>query len=144
MTGPIAGGIIYADESVNQGSFTWQDFTPKVYTAAVTTPTEVSGTVGYAKYLRVGNTVWAVASVAFGAGTSGGAAIDLPVPAALRLFNCGTCWLTGSSLPSGQSGIAFMLADNSKLAVVTAGTGFLDASSGHNIRYSVCYPAEEE
>jgi hypothetical protein len=141
MTGPIAGAIIYADESVNQDSFTWQDFTPKVYSATSTTPTQVSGTVAYAKYLHIGNTVWATASVTFGAGTSGGAGIDLPVPAAVRLFNCGSCWLTGTSTPSTQTGIAFMLASNDKLTVVSASTGFLDANSGHNIRYMVCYPA---
>jgi len=143
MAGPLAGQIIFAEESVNQGSFTWIDFTPKVYSAASTSPTEVSGTVAYAMYLRIGNTVWAVASVAFGSGTSGGAAIDLPVPAALRLFNCGSCAVTGSGASSSQAGIAFMLSDNTKVTAVTTATAFIDAASGNSIRYSVCYPADE-
>ncbi|HEX6968861.1 MAG TPA: hypothetical protein VF174_08660 [Micromonosporaceae bacterium] len=139
MTGPIAGGIIYADESVNKDSFSWADFTPTVYTGGGSTA--VSGTVGYAKFLQIGKTVWAVASVTFNATTTGGAAIDLPVAAATRLLNCGSCVLFGSSTPADQSGIAFMTTTLDKLVVVAFTTGFRDATSGDTIRYSVCYEA---
>jgi hypothetical protein len=126
---------------ISQNFYTWTDFTPKIYTNTATTPTEVTGTVGYAKFLQIGKTVWAVASVTFGANTSGGASVDLPVLASTRLLNCGTCGLFGSSTPADQSGLAFMTSDRKKLVIVAYSTGFRDATSGHTIRYSVCYEA---
>ncbi|MBX6357647.1 MAG: hypothetical protein IRZ05_17565 [Micromonosporaceae bacterium] len=139
MAGPSAGGIIYADESVNQGSFAWTSFTPKVYSGGGSTA--VSGTVNYAKYLQIGKIVWAMATVTFNAAASSGAAVDLPVPAAFRSLNCGTCALFGSSTPADQSGIAVMTASQDKLVISAYTGGFRDASSGHAIRYSVCYEA---
>jgi hypothetical protein len=139
MAGPAAGGIIYADESVNQGSFAWTSFNPKVYGGAGST--QVSGTVLYANYLQIGKVVWATAAVTFNAAASSGAAIDLPVKAAFRSLNCGSCALFGSSVPSTQTGVATMTASQDKLVITAFNGGFLDASSGHNIRYSVCYEA---
>jgi hypothetical protein len=133
------GGNLTVPGTLTVSGFTYSSFSPNVYTGGGSST--VSRTVNNARYWRLGSLVLAQADVTVNTNTSGGVAIDLPVTSAVRLFNCGTCALTGSGTPADQSGMAFMTADRAKLVVVAFSTGFRDASSGQALRYSVMYPA---
>lgn len=137
-TGAGDGNLVVESDLTVEG-FGWTNFTPKVYSGGGTT--QVPGTVSYAKYRQLGKVVWAMATVTFGANATGGAAVDLPVPAAFRHLDCGSCALFGSSVPSTQCGAAVMTSSLDKLVVTSFTGGFLDATSGQNIRYSICYEA---
>jgi hypothetical protein len=133
------GGNLTVPGTLTVTGFAHATFSPNVYTGGGAST--VSRTVNSARYWRLGNLVIAQADVTVNANTSGGVAIDLPLPSAVRLPNCGTCALTGSGTPADQSGIAFMTADSAKLVVIAYSTGFRDATSGQGLRYSVMYPA---
>jgi len=123
----------------------WTDFQPNVYTAMATTPAQVARTIQYARYTTNGRIVEAVASVTVSATTSGGVGIDLPVPAVQRFFDIGNLVLMGAgTLPSDQSGVAYMAAGppHTRLVLVGYSQGFRDVSqSGQVLRYSVRYEA---
>jgi len=121
----------------------WQDFSPAVYSGMSGTPSFVARTVQYARWARHADTVWAVASVTVNATTSGGAGIQLPVPAAFRNFCAGTLALMGTgTLPPDQSGVAYMAPDLTRLVLVAYTNGFRDVgAAGQTLRYSVCYEA---
>lgn len=117
----------------------WQDFAPKGYSGGGSTV--VSTTLGYARYRMVGKTVTAYAQVTFNAAATGGAAVDLPVPARDRVVLAGSAGVFGSSTPADQSGAAYMDGSKTKLVLVAYTQGFRDASSGHAFRYHVTYEA---
>lgn len=138
---PTIGGVQLAGGSLTAPGFGWTTFSPNVYTNMGTTPSTISRTVTVAKYRQLGKVVWAFADCTLNATTTNGVGIALPVPAAQRQLNCGTCALFGSSTPSDQSGIAAMASTLDRLVVVAYSNGFRDATSTQSLRYSVCYEA---
>jgi hypothetical protein len=120
----------------------WQTFTPTVYTAAATTPTPVAFTNNLARYTVIGKTVIAQVNVKVNATTTGGCAVLLPpILPRDRLYVGGSLALFGTSTPTDQSGMAMMTADKTKLVVAAFSGGYRDATSGHDLRYSVTYEA---
>jgi len=121
----------------------WLDFptAPKLYTTMGTTPAVISSTLLRAKYKIIGKTVFAQAEVTANAITASGCGIDLPFTAKDRLINCGTLGIYGSgTLPTDQSGQAFMHTDKARLIVNSYTTGYRDVgASGQTVRYNVNY-----
>ncbi len=138
---PTIGGNLTVGGNLTINGFGWTSFSPNVYTNMATTPSTISRTVVQAKFRQLGKVVWAFADVTLGAATTNGIGIALPTTAAVRVLNCGSCALFGTSPPADQSGVAAMASTLDRLVVVAYTNGFRDGASGQSLRYSVCYEA---
>ena len=122
----------------------WQNFTPTLYNNVNTTPASIAYTLEYAKYVKLGKTVHAMASViATPSSSTNGVGLSLPLAAATRYYNIGSSAIIGTSAPAGQVGIALMgpnAGNNIVLGAVSTGGAFLDlTAASQRVRYSVTY-----
>jgi hypothetical protein len=119
----------------------WQDFSPTLYSNMIGTPAVISSALTYARY-RYLDTHTVQAQVAIsrvtGATVTTGLGVSLPVAAAFRSLNCGTLIVADASV-TGQSGVAFMSADATKLIPAALDSSYLDVAPSTSIRYSVTY-----
>lgn len=121
---------------------TWQSFGPFLYQNMTGTPAAIGVTVDYARWRMLdAHTVQAQVSATRQAGTTvtNGLGISLPVAAAFRSLNCGSLIVAGSSVPTSQSGIAYMSADKTCLIPVAPSNGYLSVDPLQSIRYNVTY-----
>lgn len=120
----------------------WRDYTPTLYHNMTTTPVAIGTDVTYGRWRYASpNTVQAqgVVTRQAGATTSGGIAVALPVPGAIRSLDCGSLIATGSTIPASQAGIAMMSPDRTKLILTNYTAGYLDLAAFMGIRFNVTY-----
>jgi hypothetical protein len=120
----------------------WRDYAPRLYGGMTGSPVVIGSTVSYARWRYVDpHTVQAVVSISRQSGTTitDGLGVDLPVPGAFRSLNCGTLGVHGSSVPTGQSGVAYMSPDKTKLIPVAYTNAYLSVNALQEIRFNVTY-----
>lgn len=120
----------------------WQDYAPRIYQTMTGSPASIGTTVNYARWRYLdAHTVQASVSVSRQAGltVTDGLGVSLPVTGAFRSLNCGTMTVHGTSVPTNQSGIAFMSVDRTKLIVTGYNNAYLNVDPNQEIRFSVTY-----
>jgi hypothetical protein len=142
--GAITSGIIDDLRTYTQllSGSPWRDYSPRLYGGMTGSPVVIGSTVSYARWRYVDpHTVQAVVSISRQSGTTitDGLGVDLPVPGAFRSLNCGSLNVHGSSVPTGQSGVAYMSPDRTKLIPVAYTNAYLSVNPSQEIRFNVTY-----
>jgi hypothetical protein len=117
-------------------------YPPRLYGGMTGSPVVIASTVSYARWRYVDpHTVQAVVSVSRQSGVTitDGLGVDLPVPGAFRSLNCGSLNVHGTSVPTGQSGVAYMSPDRTKLIPVNYANAYLSVNPSQEIRFNVTY-----
>lgn len=135
-------GNLAADvDTVLTGIGVWTSFTPILYSQTSGTRVAIGKTVTYAKYLKIGKTVWATADVTATAGSTSGVSLSLPFAAPVRQLVIGSAAVMGGTPPT-QSGLAYMSGTPFDAVICVTNTSAQnDIVTTQTFRYSVCYEA---